>query len=141
MPASRTRKSAPPTPNLGLVCITFTDECRFKSITRTRFLTLGPDERRRALEDLYWANLNRLHWTLGYCHRNGIRLYRATSALFPLSDEPLGTEVLQSFGALLASVGRRAERLGIRVLLHPDQFVVLNSEAESVARTSIVIME
>jgi UV DNA damage endonuclease len=143
MPASRTRKSAPPNaaPNFGLVCITSTGECRFKSITRTRFLALGEPERRAALEELYWANIGRLQWTLGFCRRRGIRLYRATSGLFPLSDEPFGAQVLSSFAALLGSVGRRAARLGVRVVLHPDQFVVLNSESAGVARTSVVIME
>ena len=137
--SGRRRNAA--TPNLGLVCITSTQECRFRTITRARFLTLPEDQRRRALEEVYWNNLARLHWTLTFCRREGIRLYRATSDLFPLSDEPPGIDVLQSFAANLSAFGRRAERLGIRVLLHPDQFVVLNSESEKVVATSRLIME
>src|SRR5215218_5761413 len=68
------------TPHLGLVCITFSEQCRFRAITRTRFLSL---------------------------------------------DE----------------IGRRLKRLGIRVVLHPDQFVVLNRESPAVAATSRLIMD
>jgi len=128
-------------PKLGLVCITSCGECRFRTITRTRYLQLSPIERERALRHLYWDNLQRLHWTLTFCDRHAIRLYRATSALFPLSDEPLGEAVLRSMAANLSSIGRRAERLGIRIVLHPDQFVVLNSESPAVAATSAKILD
>ena len=43
-----------------------------------------------SLRSIYWDNVQRLHWTLGYCARRNIKLYRATSALFPMSDEPHG---------------------------------------------------
>ena len=128
-------------PNLGLVCITDSEECRFRTITRTRLLTLPAKQQRLELLRLYWDNLSRLHWTLTFCQRRGIRLYRATSGLFPHSDGPPGVEILQSMAANLSAVGRRVERLGIRMVLHPDQFVVLNSESPQVARTSRLIMD
>ena len=128
------------TPHLGLVCITDSERYRFRTITRTRFLTLSDDARRSALEALYWDNLARLHAILSFCDQQDIRLYRATSALFPMSDDPLGAAVLESLAANLSSVGRRVKRLGIRVVLHPDQFVVLNSDSPTVAATSVVIM-
>jgi UV DNA damage endonuclease len=128
-------------PNLGLVCLSFTEECRYRTITRSRYLGLPAGERKGVLRELYWDNLRRLHWTLGFCARRGIRLYRVTSGLFPMSDEPLGEEVLGGMAANLSAVGRRAERLGIRILNHPDQFVVLNSERPGVVETSRRIME
>jgi UV DNA damage endonuclease len=128
-------------PNLGLVCLSSTDECRYRAITRSRFLGLAAEERDGVLRELYWDNLRRLHWTLGFCARRGIRLYRVTSGLFPMSDEPLGAEVLGEMAANLSAVGRRAERLGIRMLAHPDQFVVLNSDNPKVVETSRRIME
>src|SRR5438309_2674389 len=70
-------------PRLGLVCVTSSDECRFRTITRSRFLALPPTARRAALEELYWANLGRLHCALTFCRREVVRLYRATSELFP----------------------------------------------------------
>jgi len=128
-------------PHLGLVCITYSEECRYRTITRSRFLATGAEERERALLALYWYNLARLHWAITFCHRKGIRLYRVTSGLFPMSDEPQGEQVLRGMGANLSSVGRRVERLGVRVLGHPDQFVVLNSESPEVVRTSLKIMD
>ena len=54
-------------PNFGLVCLSSTDECRYRTITRSRYLALTDDEaRRRALREIYWHNLNRLHWTLRF---------------------------------------------------------------------------
>jgi UV DNA damage endonuclease len=127
--------------HLGLVCVTHSDECRFRTITRTRFLTLGPEQQRDTLRALYQDNLARLTATLAFCDRHDIRLYRATSGLFPMSDDAVGTEVLHELSASLAEVGPLAKRLGIRVVLHPDQFVVLNSDTTSVIDTSIRILE
>ena len=110
-------------------------------ITRTRYLALPPAERDAQLRAIYWDNIHRLQGTLGYCHRRNIRLYRVTSNLFPMSDEPAGEAILRSMAATLSAVGRRAERLGVRVVLHPDQFVVLNSESEQVRATSVMILE
>jgi UV DNA damage endonuclease len=127
--------------NLGLVCLSYTDECRYRTITRSRYLALPAGERKGVLRELYWDNLRRLHWTLGFCARRGIRLYRVTSGLFPMSDEAVGEDVLGEMAANLSGIGRRAERLGIRILNHPDQFVVLNSEKPKVVETSRRIME
>ena len=127
-------------PRLGLVCQTSTSECRFRIITRSRFLSLTQAEQEKELTELYWDNLRRLHWTLTYCHAHGIAMYRAPSDLFPMSDDVVGRAVLDSIAASLGSIGRRAERLGIRIVLHPDQFVVLNSESSTVVQNSIEIL-
>lgn len=128
-------------PELGLVCLSSDGRCSYRMMTRSRYLSLPPAERETQLRALYWDNIHRLQSTLGYCARRNIRLYRVTSALFPMSDEPEGEAILRSMSAVLSGVGRRAERLGIRVVLHPDQFVVLNSENETTRRTSVTILE
>jgi UV DNA damage endonuclease len=128
-------------PRLGLVCVTLSNECRYRTITRTQYLSLGKPKRRAALRELYWANLWRLNRTLSFCDRHDIRLYRVTSTLFPMSDDALGESVLRELSANLSSIGRRASRLGIRIVMHPDQFVVLNSEAETVVATSKLILQ
>ena len=132
---------APGRPTLGLVCLSGDGQVAFRNITRARFLGLGPTKRVQALRDVYWENVQRLHWALTYCHARDIRLYRLSSAIFPLADYKTGRDALHSLEHLLASVGRRAERLGIRLVLHPDQFVVLNSESAKTRRTSRVIMD
>ena len=128
-------------PELGLVCLSSDEQCRFRTITRSRYLSLEQPQRDSDLHAIYWDNVQRLHWTLGYCQRRNIRLYRATSALFPMSDEPAGEAILRGMASSLASVGRRAKALGIRVVLHPDQFVVLNSESEKTRAVSRLILE
>ncbi len=128
-------------PRLGLVCITHGQQCRFRTTTRSHYLKLPHSRKQLELARLYWDNLARLHWTIGFCARRNIQLYRATSGLFPLSDEPVGEAVLRGMAGNLSSIGRRAKRLGLRIVLHPDQFVVLNSESDGVVRTSRIIMD
>ena len=123
------------------MCLSSDGQCRYNAITRARFLSLGPGQRPEELRRIYWQNIQRLHWTLGYCARRDIRLYRVSSAIFPLSDYKTGDKILKSMSQALASVGRRAGRLGIRVVIHPDQFCVLNAERAKVCRTSVTILE
>ncbi|HEV7300207.1 MAG TPA: UV DNA damage repair endonuclease UvsE [Tepidisphaeraceae bacterium] len=149
MPRASTKPSAPrkpatkvEQPQYGLVCITFSNECRYRTTTRAAYLALPDDAARRALlERIYWENISRFHNALSYCDRHDIRLYRVTSSLFPMSDEPIGDAVLRGYGALLSSIGRRAERLKIRIVIHPDQFVVLSSDTPKVVQTSVMILE
>lgn len=147
MSKSRTKKVeriqpfCQPSPALGLVCVTASDACRYRAITRTRYLSLSRSQQEGELRRLYWDNLGRLHTTLGFCDRHDIRLYRMPSGLFPMSDESVGERMLRSMAANLSSVGRRAERLKIRVVNHPDQFVVLNSESPKVVINSRIILQ
>lgn len=128
-------------PHLGLVCITLDERYRFRAVTRARLLPMTEGERERVLTELYWDNVQRLHAILGYLDRNAIRLYRISSAIFPLSDLPEGERALASMRNQMSGVGRRAERLGIRMVIHPDQFVVMNSPSENVRATSRLILE
>lgn len=130
-------------PQLGLVCITISKEVRFRTMTRTRYLKLSESERETALKELYTDNLNRLDGALSFCHQHQIRLYRLSSALFPLSDmeDNIGAQILEGMSANLGQIGQRAQELGIRLVLHPDQFVVLSSDSPQVVQNSIKILE
>lgn len=128
-------------PELGMVCISFGEQCRYRNLTRKLYLELPDDDVRAAkLRELYWSNIQKLQWTLGYCQRRDIRLYRLTSSLFPFSDEPLGVAVLTSMREALRAVGRRADALKMRLVLHPDQFVVLSSDNPVVQQNSRTIL-
>lgn len=141
MKSAKVRKAdSGPGPRLGLVCITVGDSVRYKMMTRARLLRLSEAEQRDALTALYNINFEILHGALEYCDGNNIRLYRVTSNLFPLCDEPVGVRVLEAMADRLAGIGPLAGRLGIRVVAHPDQFVVLSSEKRHVIDTSIHIM-
>ena len=130
-------------PHLGLVCVTFSKEVRFRTMTRTRYLKLSEPERESALKELYVDNLNRLDKALSFCQQHQIQLYRISSALFPLSDleDEIGAQILEDMSAELANIGRRAAELSIRLVLHPDQYVVLSSDSPQVVQTSIKILE
>jgi len=129
-------------PRLGLVCITFSKEVRFRTMTRTRYLKLSEPEREIALKELYVDNLNRLNAAIYFCQQHNIQLYRLPSGLFPLSDmeDGIGANILEEMSANLAVIGQRSQQLGIRLVLHPDQFVVLSSDSPQVVETSIKIL-
>ncbi|MBK1988952.1 UV DNA damage repair endonuclease UvsE [Sphaerospermopsis aphanizomenoides BCCUSP55] len=130
------------TPYLGLVCITFDKQVRFRTITRTRYLKLSLPEREDTLRKLYQHNLQCLNEALSFCQQQHIRLYRMSSNLFPLSDweDEIGANILEEMSADLGKIGQRAEKLGIRMVLHPDQFVVLSSDSSEIVQTSIKIL-
>lgn len=128
-------------PELGLVCITISDEVRFRTVTRKRLLQFELSEQKRMLRDLYADNLARLGKAIEFCRSQSIKLYRLTSALFPFADDPAGTDVLDEFSEGLQQAGVRARALGLRLVLHPDQFVVLNSDSPHVIENSIKILE
>ncbi|MBD2460898.1 UV DNA damage repair endonuclease UvsE [Oscillatoria sp. FACHB-1407] len=127
-------------PELGLVCITASDQVRFKTMTRKRLLQLAPNEQTDALRDLYAQNMKRLDAAITFCEREGVHLYRLISGLFPFADDPIGADVLTEFSEGLAIVGAHAIASGIRLVLHPDQFVVLNSDRPDVIENSIKIL-
>jgi UV DNA damage endonuclease len=129
-----------PQPELGLVCITNSPSVRFKTLTRTRFLQMNEAERVGKLRSLYLENLNRLNAAIDFCIDHQISLYRLISNLFPFSDTPLGAAVLKEFTTSLRQAGDRAQTEHLRLVLHPDQFVVLNSDNPQVIENSITVL-
>ncbi|MDV2993013.1 MAG: UV DNA damage endonuclease [Chroococcidiopsis sp. SAG 2025] len=127
---------------LGLVCITVSKAVRYRTMTRTRYLKLSAAERETTLRELYLSNLTRLDAAISFCQTNQIFLYRMPSGLFPLSDmeDGIGQAILAEMTADLAAVGTRSQQLGIRMVLHPDQFVVLSSDSPQVVENSIKIL-
>ncbi len=141
--ASAQSKHKTTLPELGLVCITVSKEVRFRTMTRTRYLQFGEKERKTALKSIYIDNLHKLNFALTFCQQHSIKLYRMTSNLFPLCDmeDGIGSDLLEEMSADLAKIGERSAKLGIRIVLHPDQFVVLSSEKPQVVENSIKILQ
>jgi UV DNA damage endonuclease len=136
-----TLKTRETQPRLGLVCITTSDAVRYRALTRKRLLQFEEAEQQRMLRELYADNLAHLNRALDFCSGRGIQLYRMTSALFPFADDPIGEDVLEEFREQIGATGRRATGLKIRLVLHPDQFVVLSSDSPQVIANSIKILE
>ncbi|MFC4426173.1 UV DNA damage repair endonuclease UvsE [Deinococcus navajonensis] len=127
-------------PAYGLVCLTVGPEVRFRTVTLSRYRALPPDEREAKLLDLYSDNIARLRGAAAYCAARGIRLYRMSSSLFPMLDlvgDETGAAVLERLSGPLREAGAAFEAAGIRVLMHPEQFIVLNSERPEVRASSL----
>ncbi|MBD1913975.1 MULTISPECIES: UV damage endonuclease UvsE [unclassified Leptolyngbya] len=127
-------------PELGLVCITTSQAVRYKTLTRKRLLLMSPEEQTTALRSLYLENLRRFNQAIEFCHQQAIRLYRLPSNLFPFGDTPLGRDLLDELAPQLRQAGDRAKAYGLRLVLHPEQFVVLNSDNPTVIENSITVL-
>jgi UV DNA damage endonuclease len=136
-------KTLPSPPKLGLVCITASPQIRFRTITRTNYLRLEPKARLEKLRELYASNTAKLLEALDFCFANGIGLYRLTSQLFPMHDlaDGVGASVLGEIAVLLPEVGRRSALYEIRVVIHPEQFVVLSSDSPEIAQNAVTLLE
>ena len=128
-------------PELGLVCITASKAVRYRTVTRKRLFQFDRSEQARMLQTIYADNLRRLENAIEFCSTNQIRLYRLSSALFPFADDVIGEKVLEEFEAQIGLIGDRASCLNIRLVLHPDQFVVLSSDHPEVIANSIKILK
>ena len=129
--------SAAPPVRLGLVCITNSDEVRFRTVTRTRLLQFPENERPAILHAIYQDNLTRLVKAIRFCALLDIGMYRLSSHLLPFADAPEYESVLEAGRPLLQEAGEQARQLGIRLLVHPDQFIVLSSDSANVVANSI----
>lgn len=127
--------------NLGLVCITTTGAVRYKTVTRKTLLQMDARGQKEKLNSLYAANIEILKKAIAFCTARDIRLYRMTSGLFPFSDEASGAEILETFAPVLAEVGKDALEKGLRLVLHPDQFIVLSSDSDEVIKNSVKILK
>lgn len=124
-------------PQLGLVCITTSERVRFRTITRTRLLQFPAHERAFLLYHLYQDNLNRLKGALAFCAQQGIGMYRLSSNLLPFADISEYEDVLLACADTLAAIGAQAQALRVRLLAHPEQFIVLSSDSPHVVDNSI----
>lgn len=128
-------------PELGLVCITVSKDVRYRTVTRKRLLEQSDAGQRKVLDEIYRDNIQTLDGALQYCKREGIRLYRMPSSIFPFFDADIGREVMEALAPSLARTGQRASELGLRLVMHPDQFVVLSSDSPDVVANSVKILQ
>jgi UV DNA damage endonuclease len=128
-------------PELGLVCITVSKDVRYRTVTRKRLLEQSDAGQRKVLDEIDRDNSQTLDGALQYCKREGIRLYRMPSSIFPFFDEDVGREVMENLAPSLARTGQRATEMGLRLVMHPDQFVVLSSDSPDVVANSVKILQ
>ena len=131
----------------GLCCLVVDAPLTFRSATHAYVSRLEPDRRIPYLDAVALANVRTLCDTIDYCARLGIRAFRVSSRLFPLATHPVsgfGIDALPAASAIRAGLDaarRHAADAGIRLSLHPDQFVVLNSVRPDVIESAIAELE
>ncbi len=117
---------------IGYPCINNTLDCK---ADRTFRLKSYSEERLMATVQ---NNLDCLARILEYNARNHLLFFRITSDLVPFASHPVCRFNWQRhFAAQLSEIGRMARSHRMRISMHPDQFVVINSPNEEVVDNSI----
>jgi UV DNA damage endonuclease len=131
----------------GLCCQFLDSPIKFRAATHGYVSTLGPKTQRAYLRDVAEHNALALADAVERCHELGIGAFRMTSQILPLATHPLSgytLEQLDPSGGVAGAfswAGALAQAYDIRLSLHPDQFVVLNSEREPVVRAAVRELE
>jgi UV DNA damage endonuclease len=131
----------------GLCCQFLDSPIKFRTATHRYVASLESRVARRYLGEIAEHNALSLVAAVERCHQLGIGAFRITSQLLPLATHPLSGYTLDrldpsgGIAGALAYAGALAQAYDIRLSLHPDQFVVLNSEREPVVRSGTQEME
>jgi UV DNA damage endonuclease len=132
---------------LGLCCLFVDAPIKFRTATHKHVAALGPDARRGYLSTVARENADALRRAVARCRELGIGAFRITSGILPLATHPVSGYTVTSLddGATIAdafaAVRPLARARDVRLSFHPDQFVVLNSERESVRDASVRELE
>ena len=134
---------------LGLCCLFTEEPIRFRTTT-VRYVSTLKDKGKNPLEFLSTiieSNLQNLLLAVNYCGDHGIGAFRINSGLLPIYTHPEWGYHLDELpnSKILANaffmVKKEARDRNIRLSLHPDQFVVLNSPKEDVVQRSLADLE
>lgn len=87
----------------------------------------------------YVHNVKRLAEMLPFMHKRGVKLFRISSAMFPLADQVdkslWNNPEVERY---LKVAGDYIKKNGIRVTTHPGQFCVLSSDSDAVVEKAFV---
>lgn len=94
------------------------------------------------IKGTYVHNVNRLAEMMPFMHKHGVKLFRISSAMFPLADQVDRSlwdnpEVIKH----LKVAGDYIRKNGIRVTTHPGQFCVLSSDSDAVVAKAFVELD
>jgi UV DNA damage endonuclease len=131
----------------GLCCQFLDSPITFRTATHGYAGGLKAKVRREYLAEIAAHNADGLAAAVERCHELGIGAFRVNSQVLPLATHPItgyNLELLDPSGAIAGAfewAGALAQAYDIRLSLHPDQFVVLNSEREPVVRSAVQELE
>ena len=131
----------------GLCCQFLDAPIRFRTATHRYVWGLEREQRREYLASVAAHNAEALADAVRHCSGLGIGAFRMTSQILPLATHPesgYDLAALDPGGAIeqaFRAAGTEAARLDVRLSLHPDQFVVLNSARPEVVESAIGELE
>lgn len=131
----------------GLCCQFLDAPIRFRTATHRYVRGLPPASRRAYLAGIAEHNAAALEAAVRQCAALGIGAFRMTSQILPLATHPESGYLLGGLdpGGGIADAFRRAgaaaRELDVRLSLHPDQFVVLNSARAAVVDSAVGELE
>ena len=131
----------------GLCCIFFKEDIHFRTTTASFLLKKPLLFRKTYLSEIVLQNCENLKKALLYCDTHKIGCFRITSRFFPLYTHPAIAYKIEDLPAaekilaLFEEIKNLAHLKNIRLTMHPDQFVVLNSQSSKVVANSIRELE
>jgi UV DNA damage endonuclease len=131
----------------GLCCQFLDSPITFRTATHGYAGGLEVETRRAYLVEIALHNADALAAAIERCHELGIGAFRVNSQILPLATHPITGYTLKQLdpsGAIAGAfewAGALARAYDVRLSLHPDQFVVLNSERDAVVRSAVQELE
>ncbi len=117
---------------IGYPCINWTIDCKGNKTFRLKSYS---EER---LIETVENNLNCLIKMLNFNVKKNLLFFRITSDLVPFASHPICTfEWQKYFKNKFKEVGEIIKENNLRISMHPDQFIVLNSKSKDVVERSI----
>jgi len=126
---------------LGLCCIFHEEPIKFRTTTAAYLSRI--EKPYDHLANIVGDNINALMQALVYCVTHDIGSFRINSQFLPLCSHPdwqYKIHELPNGDYLMSELDKCREyrqKTGLRLVLHPDQFVVLNSPKEDVVKNAI----
>ena len=117
---------------IGYPCINRSIGCSSGRTFRLR--SYSEEKLRGSIE----ANLACLELMIEFNDKAGLGFLRISSGIVPFASHPVCTFKWQRlYAKRLASIGRRIKRAGMRISMHPDQFVLVNALEERIFESSL----
>jgi UV DNA damage endonuclease len=121
---------------IGYACINLTTGI---TVNRTCRLANASEEK---LREIIISNLSGLKKVLEWNNENNIRLYRISSDTIPFASHPVNKVLWwEDYKDELDEIGKLIKEEDIRVYMHPNPVVYLNSPDSDVVRRSIEELE
>ena len=117
---------------IGYPCINLTLKNQYSSTFRLKSYS------EKRFNETVKNNLNHLLSVLNFNKKNNIYFFRISSDIIPFASHPVcGINWSNTFKEKLKEIGDFIIKNNIRVSMHPDQFVILNSKSEDIVKNSI----